>query len=251
METLTIKAFKATDEPELCAEFLRGHRQVLEDFGIPNVSTNTEKWTTDPDTYVIVAISNVHGMVGGIRVEVSREGRPLPMHEALVKMDPAVHMALEELHHGSNAEVCGLWNANRYAARGIPTILAFAAVSLANQLGLKTMVCLVAHYTLRHALKAGFTIMEHLGDGGTFTYPIPSIKAIAMMIPDAIGMGTMLPPFRQQLLSLRLRPHQQRVQVLNGVPVTIDYHLRLRGRLIDLSAYRAIEEERSLYGETA
>lgn len=251
METLTIKAFKATDEPGLCAEFLRGHRKVLEDFGIPNVTTNTEAWTTDPDTYVIVAISSVQGMVGGIRVELGMEGRHLPIHEALVKMDPTIHMTLEELRFRGNAEVCGLWNANSYSTKGLPTLLAFAAVSLANQIGLNTLVCLVAHYTLRHALKAGFTIMEHLGDGGTFTYPIPSIKAIAMVIPDVIGLGTTVSPFRQQLLSLRLRPEQQRVQVLGGEAITIDYQLCLGGRLIDLSAYRSIEEDRSQFGETA
>jgi|APTNR8051073442_1049403.scaffolds.fasta_scaffold01118_5 hypothetical protein len=251
METLTIKAFRAIDEPELCAEFMRGHKKVLEDFGISNVTTNTATWTTDPDTYVIVAISSAHGMVGGIRVEVDNEVRRLPIHHALVKMDPGIHMALEELKYRGNAEVCGLWNANKYSAKGLPTILAFAAVSLANQIGLQTLVCLVAHYTLRHAIKAGFTIMEQLGDGGTFTYPIPSIKAIAMVIPDVIGLSSTVSPFRQQLLSLRLRPDQQRVQVLGGEVTRLHYQLCIGGRLVDLGAYRSIEEDRTIYGATA
>lgn len=251
METLTFKAFRASDEPELCAEFLREHRKVLEDFGITNVTTNTAAWTKDPDTFVIVAISDRAGMVGGIRLEVDREGRHLPIHDALSRMDPNVHMALERLRHNGNAEVCGLWNANRYSAKGLPTLLAFAAVSLANQIGTRSLVCLVAHYTLRHALKAGFTIMEELGEGGTFTYPIPSIKAIAMVIPDAISLSAATSPYRHQLLSLRLRPEQRRTETLNGETTLLVYQLCIGCKVLDMSAYRAIESDRTNYAASA
>ncbi|MEZ4738192.1 MAG: hypothetical protein R2818_02285 [Flavobacteriales bacterium] len=79
MEQLTFKAFRAISEPELCAEFLRQHRKVLEDFGIPNVTTNNDDWISDPDTYVIVAISDKEGMVGGIRVEIATDDRECPL----------------------------------------------------------------------------------------------------------------------------------------------------------------------------
>lgn len=251
METLTIKAFRATEDPGSCMAFLKGHRKVLEDFGISNVTTNTEQWTNDPDTYVLIALSSRNGLVGGVRVEVGKRERKLPMEDALFKLDPEIRTVLDGLVPAGTGEVCGLWNANTYSAKGLPTILAFAAVSLANQIGLQSMVCLVAHYTLRHALKVGFTVMEELGDGGTFSYPIPSIKAIAMVMPDAIGLNSTMPPFRQQLLSLRLRPEQQRIQVLGGEVTTLDYQLCLNGRMIDLNTYRSIAKERTLYGETA
>ncbi|MCB0763476.1 MAG: hypothetical protein KDB84_02145, partial [Flavobacteriales bacterium] len=163
MEKLVFRAFRAVDEPDTCATFIREHVRVLEDFGITNVTTNTESWTRDPNTYVIVAISDELGMVGGIRVQVARSGEPLPMEQALSKMDPAIIPSLAALLPEGNAEVCGLWNANRFAARGLPSLLAFAAVSLANQLGIRSMVCLVAHYTLRHALRVGFTVMGDVG----------------------------------------------------------------------------------------
>lgn len=251
METLTFKAFWAPDVPELCAEFLREHRKVLEDFGITNVTTNTAAWITDPNTCVVVAISDKQGMVGGIRVEIATEDRQLPIQEALQKFDPAIHMAMEGLRLSGNGEVCGLWNANRYSSKGLPSLLAFAAVSIANQIDLKTVVCLVAHYTLRHALKAGFAIIEDLGDGGTFTYPIPTIKAIAMVIPDVISLSTTSSPYRQQLLSLRLRPEQEQILVLNGEPTRLKYELCVGSRLLDLNVYRSIEEARSLYSRTA
>jgi hypothetical protein len=251
MERLTFKAFRAPDEPGLCEEFLREHRKLLEDFGIENVTTNTASWTKDPNTYVIVAISDRMGMVGGIRVEVDNGTRELPIGEALTKLDPKIQSVLTRLSGAGNAEVCGLWNANRYSSKGLPTLLAFAAVSLANQIGLRSMVCLVAHYTLRHAMKAGFTILEELGNGGTFTYPIPSIRAIAMVIPDVISLSSSNAPYRHQLLSLRIRPEQSHTEILNGEPTILDYQLQLSGKLIDLGAYRTIMDCRSEYAETA
>lgn len=251
METITLKAFRAVDEQDLCVEFLRQHRKVLEDFGITNVTTNTEAWTQDPDTYVIVAISDIEGMVGGIRIEVDHEGRELPIKTALFKLDHRVDKELSQLRTDGNAEICGLWNANSYSSRGLPTLLAFAAVSLANQIGIRSLVCLVAHYTLRHALKAGFTIMEGIGDGGTFTYPIPSIKAIAMVIPDAIALNSAPLVHRQQLLSLRLRPSQERIDILNGKPVKLKYELWIAGKVIDLGAYREVLNLRASFAESA
>jgi hypothetical protein len=185
-------------------------------------------------------------------VEVDKEGKALPIEDALIKLDPNIHMTLEKLRFAGNAEVCGLWNANRYAARGLPAMLAFAAVSLANQVGLKSLVCLASHYTLRHALKAGFTIIEDLGDGGTFDYPIPSFKGITMVIPNVITLDTATDPFRNQLLSLRLRPEQKRIEVLNGKPTLLDYRLRIRDVPIDMATYyHSIQEDRSYYAETA
>lgn len=251
MEQLTFKAFRAISEPELCAEFLKQHRKVLEDFGIPNVTTNNDDWISDPDTYVIVAISDKEGMVGGIRVEIARNDRELPIESALYKMDHRVKSVVQQYSTNGTAEVCGLWNANRYSSKGLPLHLAFCAVSLANQLGIDSMVCLVAHYTLRHALKAGFTILEQIGEGGTFTYPIPSIKAIAMVIPNVITLHSANPSFRQQLFSLRLRPNQERIEMLGGEAVQLKYDLCVKGLLLDMTAYRAIETFRESFAVSA
>lgn len=251
METLSFKAFRAPDEPELCAEFLRQHRKVLEDYGISNVTTNTASWTSDPDTFVIVAISSRSGMIGGVRIEVDKPNRHLPIHEALFGLDPNIQGTLERLRFSGNAEVCGLWNANRYSSKGLPSLLAFAAVSVANQIGIRSMVCLVAHYTLRHALKAGFTIIENLGDGGTFTYPIPSIKAIAMIIPDVTTLAHANSVHRQSLLSLRLRPNQKRVDLIGGELIELDYQLCICGKLVNMVALNTIEADRLLYAKSA
>ncbi|MFZ1693419.1 MAG: hypothetical protein WAT74_09500 [Flavobacteriales bacterium] len=237
METLTFKSFRAIDDPAMCAEFLKEHRKVLEDFGITNVTTNNDAWTEDPGTHVIVALSNLHGLVGGIRVEVDGGQRELPIESALQGLDHRITTTLSTLRPNGNAEVCGLWNSNRYAAMGLPSLLAYAAVSLGNQIGLRSMVCLVAHYTLRHALKSGFTIMEEIGNGGTFTYPIPSIKAIAMVIPDVIALSSAPIEQRRNIMSLRLRPEQERIEMLGSTPTRCIYQLCIDKKVLDLRAY--------------
>jgi len=247
LQKLTIRAFRAVDEPATCALYVSRHRMVLESMGISNVTTNTDSWCKDPETYVIVAESPNHGIVGGIRIEVARRGRALPITKALVGLDPRIEHRIDELSVSGTGEICGLWNDHLFNGRGLPLILSFAAVSISNQMGLGSLTCLVAHYTLRHALKVGFTIMENVGDGGTFTYPIPSIKAIAMVIPDIISLDTATATNRQQLLSLRVRPEQTKVQSPSGYPMEITYSLIVDRKVISLLPYRMIEEERLRY----
>jgi hypothetical protein len=245
---LVIRAFQAPSDPERCTEFLREHRKVLEDFGITNVATNEETWMHDPYTYVIVAEHPELGMVGGVRIQLAHDDAQLPMVSAVGKYDDRVHAELDRLAgEGKNAELCGLWNAHRYVRRGLPLLLGYASTALASQLGLRTMVCLIAHYTLHHALKVGFTVLDEVGDGGTFSYPIPSIKAIALYVPDVISVDQAQSGHRQRVISLRLRPDQIAEEQPMGKPMTVDYRLNLRQSAQEVDQYQGIIESRLRY----
>lgn len=219
---------------------------MLEDFGITNVTTNTDNWCSDPDTVVIVAQTEDGRMVGGIRIEMQGK-RELPLTKALRTLDPRIDRVVERLGEHGTAEVCGLWNANRFNSRGLPNLLSMAAVSVANQLQIRTMVCLVAHYTLRHALRVGFTMIEEVGDGGTFTYPIPSIKALAMVIPDVRSVDTAIASNRRNIMSLRIRPEQTRIERPGEVELEVQYALIVDRSVLALVPYRLIEEEHLRY----
>ena len=247
METmlkLTLKAFRAPEEPELCQEFVRQHRKVLEDFGISNVTTNNEHWLDDPNAIIIVALNEEFGMMGGIRLQLATEGRVLPMEEAIAKLDPQVKQALEELRPHGNGEVCSLWNANEFRHLGIPILLSQAVTAISVQVGAGRMVCLVAHYTKKHPSRNGFVVMEELGDQGTFAYPVPGITAIAMVNPNTSLLEHATPDHRQVLYSLRLRPEQVRVETPLSTPMEVHYRMRLESGLFDLQAYRDIEADR-------
>jgi len=244
MESLTIRAFRAIDEPETCEKFLVGHRRVLEEFGITNVSTNNSDWCLDPETFVIIASLSNGDLIGGIRLEVSTKERPLPMEVALRHLDGRITQQLGTYAKHGVAEVCGLWNSSQFNSRGLPLLLSFAAVSLANQIQVRSMTCLVAHYTLRHAMRVGFTVMDNIGDGGTFTYPIPSIKAIAMVIPDALSMSSANETSRQNLISLRVRPDQDRIESPAGIDLHVNYGLLVDKAVIALVPYQQIVQNR-------
>lgn len=244
MEKITLRAFRAPDEPELCDEFLREHRKVLEDFGIQNVSTNTDSWMSDPNAYIIVALHDSLGMVGGIRLQIAAEGTPLPMEEAIGKLDPRVQDELEELRPHGNGEVCSLWNANRYGHMGIPVLLSQAVTAMATMANARKMVCLVAHYTQRHPKRNGFIVMDKVGTEGVFSYPIPSIKAIAMVNPDTMTLPHATNAQRQLIYSIRLRPKQVRVEAPNSTPIEVHYDMCLQNNMLDLHAYQSIEQQR-------
>lgn len=241
---LTMKAFRAPEEPGLCREFVRQHRKVLEDFGITNVTTNNERWLDDPNAIIIVAMNEEFGMMGGIRLQLATERHLLPMEEALLKFDPQVHDALEALRPHGNGEVCSLWNANEFRHLGIPILLSQAVTAISVQVGAGRMVCLVAHYTKKHPSRNGFVVMEDLGDQGTFAYPVPGITAIAMVNPNTSLLEHASPEHRQVLYSLRLRPEQVRIESPLQIPMEVHYQMRLESGLFDLQAYRDIEADR-------
>ena len=244
-ERITLKAFKAPEEPGLCAEFLAEHRKVLEDFGISHVTTNNEIWMHDPDCYVIVALHETLGMVGGIRLKLDQPDSPLPMADAIRKLDPKIDTALAELQPYGNGEVCGLWNAHRYNGRGIPVLLSQAVTAIAVAAGARKMVCFVAHYTQKHPARNGFVVMDNIGDNGYFPdYPIPRIIAIAMMNPDTMLLEQANAAQRQLIYSLRLRPEQVRVETPGSVPLEINYQMRLNSNVHDLYAFQQIEAAR-------
>lgn len=243
MDKIILKAFRAPDQPELCAEFLREHRKVLEDFGIENVSTNTDTWMHDPGAYMIVALHESLGMVGGIRLQLAAENVPLPMEEAIGKLDPRVAPALEALRAKGNGEVCSLWNANRYANMGVPVLLSQAVTAMASMAGVQHMVCLVAHYTQRHPRRNGFVVMNEVGEQGCFSYPIPSIKAIAMVNNDTLLLSDASQTQRHTIYSIRMRPRQVRVESPASTPLEVHYEMCLDHSAGYSDAYAMIESD--------
>ncbi len=247
MEKITLKAFRAPDEPALAEEFLREHRKVLEDFGIANVTTNTETWLTDPNACLIAAIHDQLGMVGGVRLQIATHGVPLPMEEALLKLEPTINATLEPMREHGVGEVCSLWIANRYNHKGVPVLLSQAVTAIATMVNVRQMVCLVATYTQKHPTKNGFLVLDEIGENGTFSYPIPTITAVAMFNPDAMLLPNASVEHRQFLYSLRLRPKQKRIECPADTHMEVSYEIQMNEHLLDLHAYQSIEDARLMH----
>ncbi len=243
MDHIDLIAFRAPERPDLCEEFAREHHQVLVDFGITKVEPRTKAWVHDRDCIVIVALHPALGMVGGIRLQRSHEGTPLPIEASLLNLAPAIADEIAALRPHGVGEVCGLWNAARFARHGIPVLLSHAITTVSLPAGMKRMVCLVAHYTEKHPRTNGFIRMAGIGQGGTFPkYPIETHTAVAMVNPDTVLLPHAAEKQRQLIFSLRLRPDQVRHMEPAGHALEVRYSLRLSASHVDSETYASIQE---------
>lgn len=219
-------AFRAINEPELCERFKEGHRNVLLDYGIANITTNTNEWNKNPNMYCIVAINNEdERLVGGIRIQISDEDNYLPVEAAIGKMDARIHNIVTNFrNNGGVGELCALWNAKSVAGIGISILLTRAGISVTNQLSIKTLMGICADYTLKMFQQVGFVVENNLGNNGEFPYPNPSYTARVLGIMNAASLETAAVYDKERMSALRENPIQSCLEK-EKAEVTVDYNL--------------------------
>lgn len=210
LEKLTIRAFRAVDDHETCIRYLMEQIRVLEDIGVSNVIKPDVSWCTDPDVIVVIAEHTSLGIVAGIRLHVAGSGQVLPMEDAVAKFDPSISPLLHDLLEHRTGEVAGLWNAQRFAGRGVPFLLFQSVVAIVSQLRITSLVTFVAEYVAPYAAQCGFRMMSELVDGGDYAYPVPSIHTHAMVLDDPMVLSRAQDDVRRRILGLRVRPNTSR-----------------------------------------
>jgi len=119
-----VKLFQAIDEPEICQEYLRQHRKVLEDYGIKNVSSNKESWMHNPNVFcAIIFEPDTQKIVAGVRVQKAHKKFDLPIEKAIGKMDYKLLVDIQKNYNNGVAELCGLWTSNKVRGYGLSTPL--------------------------------------------------------------------------------------------------------------------------------
>lgn len=226
---IKIRAFRAVDDTESCQKFVEGHMRVLKNFGITMITSANVEWFTDPDTYVIVAESMDDGRVlGGARVQVANGNIPLPIEKAVTELDDSIHDVVKSYIPDGVAELCGLWNSREIAGMGIGSVfLTRTAVSMAPQIGIKSMFALCAAYTVQMAQNAGFQIATFLGNNGTFYYPKDDLIASAMLLHDINDLSFASEAERNEIISLRENPVQIKTEEGRRGAFDIFYELQL------------------------
>lgn len=202
---LKFKAFRAVDDLDTCQKFVEGHRNVLKDYGITNITTNSEEWIGQPDIYCLIAEERDTGeVIGGARIHVSVTGKSLPVEMAVQRMDEGiVDLVSRSRADGGVGEFCALWNAKRVAGAGISLLLVRAGVALAAQLKIRSLISICAEYTARLFQRTGFVMNEGLGDAGLFPYPNATYRARVMQINDLFYLNNAADTDRERILSLR------------------------------------------------
>ncbi len=227
--TVVFRAFRAVDDEASCYKFLEGHRMVLEAYGIGMITSNTAKWVTHENTYVIIAESPDDGRaLGGVRVQISDEILPLPIVHAVGQVDEKIYEVISKVKDKKIAEACGLWNAREIAGYGYSFFLLRSAIALAFHLKVDSLFALAAPVTVDMCLNAGFTIETYLGKDGFFNYPKLDLVATAMVINDLEKMSHASEKDREHIFSIMNNPDLVSKVFGQKGEVTIDYRLSLK-----------------------
>lgn len=226
---LRFRAFKATENRELCEKYLEGHVQVLVNYGITNITTNNRDWMDWDTVYCVIAEKEDGTVVGGVRTQIADGNNPLPVEKAIGKMDPNIHTIVQQYLKEGVGELCALWNAKEVAGIGLSIMLVRAGISTLNQINCRTLMGICADYTLKMFRKVGFVVDTSLGQGGEFVYPNENYVARVLGILNARDLSTAEEYDRVKMLDLRQNPVQIALETgPNDVQIEIDYRLLIK-----------------------
>ena len=227
---IRIKAYRAIDDLDLCMQYAREHRRVLESFNLTNLTTNNHDWAFNPDVYVVVAISEKNGhLLGGIRIQIANGKMNLPVEDAVSHFDPKIIDLVQEYSdNGGTGEICGLWNSREEAPNmGITLMLVIAGIAICSQLKITSLFTIVASYTLKIALQVGFKIEKGVGINGEFVYPNSNYVARVLSM-DPHSLEHTYQVFKNRILNLRENEVFDKIETTpKGVEILVKYDLKL------------------------
>ena len=229
---IRIRAFRATDDKDTCLKFIEGHKKVLAIFGLESITTNTDNWMYNPSIFVIVVEPmNGEKLYGGVRLQCADGITPLPIENAVAKMDPLITDVVSKHALNGAAEVSGLWNSKEVAGLGIGSFLpSRSSIVITEQLGLTTCFALCAPPTVRFNQWLGSRILTSVGDNGTFYYPKLDLIATACIHEDLNTLSTAHVREKDKIFFLRnnLECVINEKSIFKNVRVNVHYDLKVK-----------------------
>ena len=226
-----LRAFWAPDDTKTGERFAEGHAQVLRDFGVTNVLTNSADWIMDPYVYIaVVEDLEKEEVIGGARLHISHESNELPMETAIARVDEKVYDVVKHYRdHGGTGELCGLWNAKRVSGMGFGTVhLVRAILAIIDQVQLGSALAFVAKHTVKSSQRVGYEVVKELGNEGQFNYPKLQMIATAVVLKDPMRLSKARPVERQRILNLRENPVQTRQERWPKGQFELSYDIRIK-----------------------
>ncbi len=218
-------AFHPVKNVELSERYLAGHKKVLQDYGITNITTNNRVWLDMECVYAIVAENEEGELVGGIRLQMADGVNPLPVEKAIGHMDARIHDVVKKYADNGVGELCALWNAKQVAGYGISVLLTMAGISIANQVKCSTLMGICGDYTLEMFQNVGFVVDNTLGIGGEFYYPKEDFIARVLGILNSKTLDTAKPEYKARMIDLRNNPMQTFIETGPKGQIEIKYEL--------------------------
>ncbi|WP_373495960.1 hypothetical protein [Aquiflexum sp.] len=201
----SFKAFRAIDDPTSCLRFIEGHANVLREYGVTKVSSSNNFWMYNPYVYV-VSVEDIRTgiMVSGVRIHIANRGYPLPIEEAIAKIDRKIFDVVDIYRENGTGEVAGMWNSKSIAGYGIGSLfLSRTAIAIASQLKLESLLALCSEVTIQPTLDKGFQVEESLGKKGKFRYPNVDFISTCAVLRDVENIPLALPTEKRYIFDLR------------------------------------------------
>lgn len=233
INSIRIRAFRATDDPVSCDRFIEGHAHVLEVAGVQKVTSANHDWKYNPGSFVII-VENEAGdrVLGGARLQCSGGNQPLPIEQATAEFDNRIYAVVDKYAQNGTAELCGLWNSREVAGLGIGAFFATrVGVVIAEQVGVESIFALCAPYTVKFAEKVGCRVLKSIGNNGTFYYPKLDLLATIVLLEDALTVSQADPNEQQRIFDIRknLKQVYTEMSPIRNVEVNIHYDLEIKG----------------------
>jgi len=233
VNSIRIRAFRATDDPVSCDRFIEGHAHVLEVAGVKKVTSANHDWKYNPASFVII-VENEEGnrVLGGARLQCSGGNQPLPIEEATGEFDKRIYEVVAKYSENGTAELCGLWNSREVAGLGIGAFFATrVGVVIAEQIGVESIFALCAPYTVKFAEKVGCRVLKSIGNNGTFYYPKLDLLATIVLLEDARTISQADPAEQQRIFDIRknLKQVYTEMSPIRNLEVNIHYDLEISG----------------------
>lgn len=227
---ISIRIFKAISEPHTCLDFMRRHQQVLSIFGIQMITSNNNRWASNPGIYAIVAESMETGeMMAGIRIQLARGNQELPVSEATGYLDPRVYSLVEGYDSkGSTGEITALWNSRDYKGIGLSTLLITTSTAVLDQLNMTSLLGLCDTRNIDTMKQfGGYEIERSIGEDGYFYYPKQGLKAWAIILKDPETVKSASEDVRKLIFGLRENPVQRMTIQKENCILDIDFKLKI------------------------
>lgn len=227
---LTIRAFRAIDEPETTRNTNQKYIDTLRRIGVVDAFEMTPEWMHDPYSIQVIAEHSKLGIVGGVRLQMSRSNNPLMMYTSIEKMDGAIIPIFHEWERLGLAELCGLWVSPMVKGNHLAQHMAVAGVAACKQIPIRKLVLFAAAYTVQFALNCGFSVMHRVGEKGSFQFPNKDIRSFAMVLKDPQSCLDAPLGFRKTILDLRENPEQLLWHGNRKTPLLIQYAVHTEQR---------------------
>lgn len=223
--SINIRAFRACDEPNKREEYLKEFEQILLYYGVKKVTSQSNDWYDNPDTWLVVAEIE-DKIMAGARMQMAYDHIQLPIEKAIGYKDSYIYSLVSNCKPQGIGELCGLWNTRKLAGFNIgSTYLGIASIAIAPKIGMHNILALAAPSTRANCVKLGFRVIDNLGDRGEFNYPKENLVATALVINDPEVLAGAEEESRKSTLFLRNNPNTSIFEMTPKGPLVLNYIL--------------------------